>query len=54
VGSGGTFGFPEITEHARTLERCLKAGLDGEAGIEDGEIDEAMAKLRGVMGGARI
>jgi HPt (histidine-containing phosphotransfer) domain-containing protein len=46
VGVGATFGFPEITEHARTLERLLKACLEGGPLPSEGEIGEILGRLR--------
>jgi HPt (histidine-containing phosphotransfer) domain-containing protein len=46
VGVGATFGFPEVTEHARTLERLLKARLDGGPPPLEGEIGEILGRLR--------
>jgi chemotaxis protein histidine kinase CheA len=49
VGAGATFGFPGVTEHARTLERLLKAHLDGgppPSTAEVTEIAEILDRLR--------
>lgn len=46
VGAGATFGFPGITEHARSLERLLKAHLDGGPPPRAGEVDEILGRLR--------
>ncbi|HEX4963646.1 MAG TPA: Hpt domain-containing protein [Thermoanaerobaculia bacterium] len=46
VGVGATFGFPEVTEQARALERLLKAHLDGGPPPDDGEVGELLARLR--------
>jgi HPt (histidine-containing phosphotransfer) domain-containing protein len=49
VGAGTTFGFPGITEHARTLERLLKAHLNGgppPAAAEIAEIAEILGRLQ--------
>jgi HPt (histidine-containing phosphotransfer) domain-containing protein len=44
VGSGATFGYPEVTAHARPLERLLKSGLeDGE--VEDERVEEMLERL---------
>jgi len=48
AGSGSTFGFPAVTEHARTLERLLKKQLDDGEGVEDGEVEEILQRLREV------
>jgi len=48
VGVGATFGFPEVTEHARTLERLLKARLEGGPPPPEGEIGELLGRLRAV------
>jgi|ERR1700681_1488126 len=46
VGAGATFGFPDVTEHARTLERLLKARLDGGPPPPVAEIAEILGRLR--------
>lgn len=46
VGAGTTFGFPGITEHARTLERLLKAHLDGGPPPPAAEVAEILGRLR--------
>ena len=49
VGAGATFGFPGVTEHARTLERLLKAHLDGgppPSTAEVAEVAEILGRLR--------
>jgi periplasmic divalent cation tolerance protein len=51
AGAGGTFGFPEVSESARELERLLKtfltsAAAPGEA--EVGEIEGFLARLRAI------
>jgi chemotaxis protein histidine kinase CheA len=49
VGAGATFGFPGVTEHARALERLLKAHLDGgplPSTAEVTEIAEILDRLR--------
>ncbi len=46
VGAGATFGFPAITEHARALERLLKARLDGGPPPPIAEIAEILQRLR--------
>jgi HPt (histidine-containing phosphotransfer) domain-containing protein len=46
VGAGATFGFPGVTEHARTLERLLKVHLDGGPPPPAGEIAEILGRLR--------
>ncbi|HEX3554483.1 MAG TPA: Hpt domain-containing protein [Thermoanaerobaculia bacterium] len=46
VGVGATFGFPAVTEHARTLERLLKARLEGGAPPPEAEVGELLARLR--------
>lgn len=46
VGSGATFGFPEVTEHARPLERLLKRCLEGGEGVEDERVEEMLERLR--------
>ncbi|MFY9822276.1 MAG: Hpt domain-containing protein [Thermoanaerobaculia bacterium] len=48
VGAGATFGFPAVTEHARTLERLLKAHLDGGPPPPVTEIAEILRRLRTV------
>ena len=42
-GAGATFGFPEVSELARGLDRLL-AGED--PGAREGEIEEVLARLR--------
>ena len=46
VGAGATFGFPDVTEHARRLERLLKARLDGGPPPPVSEISEILGRLR--------
>jgi HPt (histidine-containing phosphotransfer) domain-containing protein len=46
VGAGATFGFPDVTAHARTLERLLKARLDGGPPPPVAEIAEILDRLR--------
>ena len=49
VGAGATFGFPGITEHARALERLLKAHLNGgppPSAAEIAEVAEILGRLR--------
>lgn len=46
VGAGSTFGFPGVTEHARTLERLLKAHLDGGPPPPVSEVAEILGRLR--------
>jgi HPt (histidine-containing phosphotransfer) domain-containing protein len=46
VGAGTTFGFPGITEHARTLERLLKAHLNGGTPPPVSEVAEILGRLR--------
>jgi HPt (histidine-containing phosphotransfer) domain-containing protein len=46
VGAGATFGFPDVTEHARTLERLLKAHLDGGPPPPIAEVAEILGRLR--------
>lgn len=46
VGTGTTFGFPGVTEHARTLERLLKAHLDGGPPPPVAEVAEILGRLR--------
>jgi HPt (histidine-containing phosphotransfer) domain-containing protein len=46
VGAGATFGFPGVTEHARSLERLLKAHLNGGPPPHAGEVDEILGRLR--------
>ncbi len=46
VGVGATFGFPAVTEHARTLERLLKARLEGGPPPPEGEIGDLLGRLR--------
>jgi HPt (histidine-containing phosphotransfer) domain-containing protein len=49
VGAGATFGFPAITEHARTLERLLKAHLNGgppPSVAEIAEVAEILGRLQ--------
>jgi HPt (histidine-containing phosphotransfer) domain-containing protein len=46
VGAGATFGFPAVTEHARTLERLLKARLEGGPPPPVAEIAEILERLR--------
>jgi HPt (histidine-containing phosphotransfer) domain-containing protein len=45
VGAGATFGFPEVTEHARPLERLLKRCLEDGEGVEDERIEEMLERL---------
>ena len=46
VGAGATFGFPGITEHARALERLLKAHLNGGPPPAVSEVAEILGRLR--------
>jgi HPt (histidine-containing phosphotransfer) domain-containing protein len=46
VGAGSTFGFPAITEHARVLERLLKAHLEGGPPPLAAEVAEILDRLR--------
>jgi HPt (histidine-containing phosphotransfer) domain-containing protein len=46
VGAGATFGFPDVTEHARSLERLLKARLDGGPPPPVSEIARILGRLR--------
>jgi chemotaxis protein histidine kinase CheA len=46
VGAGATFGFPGVTEHARSLERLLRAHLNGGPPPHGGEVAEILARLR--------
>ncbi|HSS48139.1 MAG TPA: Hpt domain-containing protein, partial [Thermoanaerobaculia bacterium] len=46
VGAGTTFGFPGVTEHARTLERLLRVHLDGGSPPPVAEIAEILGRLR--------
>ncbi|HEV7786916.1 MAG TPA: Hpt domain-containing protein [Thermoanaerobaculia bacterium] len=46
VGAGATFGFPGVTEHARTLEHLLKVHLDGGPPPLVAEIAEILDRLR--------
>ncbi|HYX25034.1 MAG TPA: Hpt domain-containing protein [Thermoanaerobaculia bacterium] len=46
VGVGATFGFPAVTEHARTLERLLKARVEGGPPPPEGEIGDLLEMLR--------
>lgn len=46
VGAGATFGFPAVTEHARTLERILKNHLDGGPPPPATEVAEILGRLR--------
>jgi periplasmic divalent cation tolerance protein len=51
AGAGGTFGFPEVSEASRGLERLLKACLGSEAPpgeIEIGEIEGFLTRLRAI------
>ncbi|MEA2605074.1 MAG: hypothetical protein QOF89_6066 [Acidobacteriota bacterium] len=48
VGTGATFGFPEVTEHARVLERLLKGCLAGGVEVEDGTVETILDRLRAV------
>jgi chemotaxis protein histidine kinase CheA len=46
VGAGATFGFPAVTEHARTLERLLKAHLNGGPPPSAAEVAAILGQLR--------
>lgn len=46
VGAGTTFGFPAVTEHARTLERLLKAHLEGGPPPAAAAVAEILGRLR--------
>ena len=48
VGSGATFGFPEVTEHARALERLLRKGLEEGTEVQDGRVEEVLAQLQAI------
>ena len=45
AGAGGTFGFPEVSEVSRGLERLLKACLGG-APASEPEIEGFLFRLR--------
>jgi periplasmic divalent cation tolerance protein len=47
AGAGGTFGFPEVSETARGLERLLKTGLGG-APVSELEIEDYLLRLRAI------
>lgn len=51
AGAGGTFGFPEVSEVSRGLERLLRTYLGGGAPlseIESGEIEAFLVRLRAI------
>lgn len=53
AGAGGTFGFPEVSEVSRGLERLLKTYLGSGAPlneIEIGEIEGFLVRLRALPG----
>ncbi len=45
AGAGGTFGFPEVSETARGLERLLKTGIGGTP-MSEMEIENYLVRLR--------
>lgn len=51
AGAGGTFGFPEVSEVSRGLERLLKTCLGSEVPLsasEIGEIEGFLTRLRAI------
>lgn len=51
AGAGGTFGFPEVSEISRELERLLKTCLGSESPPNEsavGEIEGFLARLRAI------
>ncbi len=51
AGAGGTFGFPEVSEVSRGLERLLKTSLASEAPMSEseiGEIEGFLSQLRAI------
>jgi periplasmic divalent cation tolerance protein len=47
AGAGGTFGFPEVSEVSRGLERLLKPCLGG-APVSETEIEGFLVRLRAI------
>lgn len=51
AGAGGTFGFPEVSEVSRGLERLLKTCLGSETPLNEIEIEEIesfLTRLRAI------
>ena len=51
AGAGGTFGFPEVSEVSRGLERLLKTSLATDASLsvsQIGEIESFLTRLRAI------
>ena len=50
AGAGGTFGFPEVSEVSRGLERLLKTSLatDALSASQIGEIESFLTRLRAI------
>jgi HPt (histidine-containing phosphotransfer) domain-containing protein len=46
AGAGATFGYPEVSDLARGLERLLKAALGEGAPLREDEVDGLLARLR--------
>ena len=47
AGAGGTFGFPEVSDVSRGLERLLKTGLGGTP-VSELEIEDYLFRLRAI------
>ena len=46
AGAGAIFGFPEVSDLARRLERLLKPVLENGAPVQAREVEELLARLR--------
>jgi HPt (histidine-containing phosphotransfer) domain-containing protein len=52
AGAGAIFGFPEVSDLARRLERHLKPVLENGAPVDEAEVAALLAQLRQVIGGS--
>jgi len=50
AGAGAIFGFPEVSDLARRLERHLKPVLENGAPADEAEVAALLAELRRVVG----
>jgi HPt (histidine-containing phosphotransfer) domain-containing protein len=50
AGAGAIFGFPEVSDVARRLERHLKPVLENGAPVSESEVAALLAELRQVVG----
>lgn len=45
IGSGASYGFPDITDTARGMSECLKRGRDGESALDSSILTSLRAQL---------